>query len=69
MADAVDHDLPRSATHHDQHVELGIDVLADPLIGVEADQVGVEVAVVRQAPHRPTHASGTNLKIECRLHQ
>jgi len=46
----VDGDFAGAGLDEHQHVDFVVDVLADRGVGVEADQVGVEVAAVGQTP-------------------
>lgn len=59
----VDCDASTARTDEHQHVDFVVDVRPDFAIGVEADQVGIEVTSVRQTPHCTTGAERCSAEI------
>ena len=54
LSSIADAELSAAGLHEQQHVDIVVDVLADAPTRIEPDEIGVEIAAVRQAPHRPT---------------
>ncbi len=56
----VNGEHPSSRLNDDHHIDVVVDMTTDAGIGVETNEVGIEISAMRQTPDRPsrTHGSG-----------